>query len=293
MIKFGPSGNSNAFYEKGLNTSIQSAKWVKDLGLNCFEYSFGRGVNMGDDKALEIGKAFLDAGVEISVHAPYYINFANEDDLKAENSYNYVLDSAKKLVLLGGKRVVFHPASQGKLSREYAVNLTETRLKILRDKVYENGLENLYFCPETMGKLAQIGTIEEITRFCKIDKIYIPCVDFGHVNAREQGSLKTEKDYLERLEYMVSELGQEKMQNFHIHFSKIEYTIKGESKHLTFEDQVYGPDFTPLAKALKKLNLTPFVICESSGTQDIDAVKMQEIYCNNWHELNFLVKYTR
>ena len=282
MIKFGPSGNSNAFYEKGLNKSEQSAKWVKDLGLNCFEYSFGRGVNMGDDRALEIGNAFKQLGVEISVHAPYYINFANPDELKAENSYNYVLDSAKKLVLLGGKRVVFHPASQGKLTREEAVNLTETRLKVLRDKVYSNGLENLYFCPETMGKLAQIGTIEEIVRFCKIDKIYIPCVDFGHVNAREQGSLKTEKDYLERLEYMVSELGKEKMQNFHIHFSKIEFTSKGESKHLTFEDQVYGPDFTPLAKALKKLGLTPYVICESNGTQDIDALKMQEIYCNNW-----------
>ena len=278
MIKFGPSGNSNAFYEAGNNKSIQSPIWVKNMGLDCFEYSFGRGVNMTDEKALEIGNAFKEAGIEISVHAPYYINFANESDESAEKSYAYVLDSAKKCKLLGGKRVVFHPASQGKMARKDAVSLTEIRLKILRDKIYEFGLEDILFCPETMGKLGQIGTIEEIVRFCKIDKIYVPTLDFGHVNAREQGSLKTEEDYLERLKYMIEELGYEKMKNFHVHFSKIEYSSKGEVRHLTFEDGVFGPDFTPLSKALKTLNLTPYIVCESNGTQDMDALAMKKIY---------------
>ncbi|MBQ3116207.1 MAG: TIM barrel protein [Clostridia bacterium] len=278
MIKFGPSGNSLAFSEAGLSKSEQSATWVRNLGLNCFEYSFGRGVNLGDEKALSIGKAFLEAGVEISVHAPYYINFANPEEENALKSYEYVLSSARKVQIMGGKRVVFHPASQGKMTREKAVDLTEERLKVLRDKVYEQGLDNLIYCPETMGKLGQIGTIEEIVRFCKIDKIYIPAVDFGHINAREWGSLRTENDYTERLEYMISELGYEKMKHFHVHFSKIEYSAKGEVRHLTFEDQRYGPDFEPLSKALKKLDLEPYIICESAGTQDIDAVKMQKIY---------------
>ena len=278
MIKFGPSGNSNAFYDRGHSKSTESATWVKDMGLDCFEYSFGRGVKMTDEKALEIGMAFKNAGVEISVHAPYYINFANESEESASNSYNYVLDSARKCLLMGGNRVVFHPASQGKLSRDYAVELTEKRLKILRDKIYENGLDNLMYCPETMGKLGQIGTIEEIVRFCKIDKIYVPTVDFGHVNAREQGSLKTKEDYEERLKFMIDELGYEKMKNFHVHFSKIEYSSKGEVRHLTFSDNVFGPDFSPLAKALKTLNLTPYIVCESNGTQDIDAFAMKKIY---------------
>ena len=158
---------------------------------------------------------------------------------------------------------------------------TIKRLEILRDKIYENGLENLIFCPETMGKLGQIGTIEEVARFCKVDKIYTPAIDFGHINAREFGSLKTEKDYLDRLNFMVDNLGYEKMKHFHIHFSKIEYSAKGEVRHLTFEDNHYGPEFAPLAKALKKLNLEPYIICESAGTQDIDAVKMQKEYCDN------------
>ena len=132
-----------------------------------------------------------------------------------------------------------------------------------------------------MGKLGQIGTIEEITEFCKIDKIFVPAVDFGHVNAREWGSLKTENDYTQRLQYMIDNLGFEKMKNFHVHFSKIEYSAKGEVRHLTFEDEHYGPNFEPLAFALKKLGLEPYIVCESAGTQDIDALKMQKIYRGN------------
>lgn len=278
MIKFGPSGNSFAFTNAGFSKSEQSAKWVKDLGLDCFEYSFGRGVNMGDEKALVLGQIFKENDVEISVHAPYYINLATLEEDKAENSYRYILESAKKVKLLGGKRVVFHPASQGKMKREDAVNLTEKRVKILTEKIYENGLSDLIFCPETMGKLGQIGTIEEVVRFCKVDKVFTPAIDFGHINAREFGSLKTTKDYLDRLNYMIDELGYDRVKNFHVHFSKIEYTAKGELKHLTFEDNHYGPEFYPLAVALKELKLEPFIVCESAGTQDIDAKNMKEIY---------------
>lgn len=278
MIKFGPSGNSEAFALAGYSTGEQAADWVKNMGLDCFEYSFGRGVNLSDGRAESIGAAFARAGVEISVHAPYYINLANPDEEAAEKSFGYILASAKKGALMGAKRVVFHPASQGKAAREEAVSLTAERLLRLRELIYEQGLEDIAFCPETMGKLGQIGTIEEITRFCMIDKVFVPAVDFGHVNAREQGSLKTEEDYLSRLTYMTERLGREKMARLHIHFSKIEYTEKGEKRHLTFEDEKYGPEFLPLAKALKKLNLEPYIVCESAGTQDKDALEMKKIY---------------
>ena len=278
MIKFGPSGNCESFYAEGFSHTEQSAEFVKNRGLDCFEYSFGRGVRMTEEKARSIGAAFERAGVEISAHAPYFINFANPDDEMAAKSYGYVLDTAKALRLMGGKRVVFHPAAQGKLSREEAVCLTEDRLKILRDYIYELGLQDMIFSPETMGKLAQIGTVEEITRFCKIDKIYVPCIDFGHINAREQGSLKTVADYKTRLEYMISELGFEKMEHFHMHFSKIMYSAKGEIKHLTFEDTVYGPEFEPLAVALKELGLKPYIVSESAGMQAEEAREMKDIY---------------
>ncbi len=278
MIKFGPSGNSIAFTLAGFTKTEQTAPYLKEMGLDCFEYSFGRGVNISDEKAEELGKIFSECDIEISVHAPYYINLANPDDEAAEKSYLYIINSAKKLKKFGGKRVVFHPASQGRMKREEAVELTKKRIEILRDRIYEEGLDDVIFCPETMGKSAQIGTIEEITYFCETDKIFTPAVDFGHINARECGSLKTADDYRRRLTYMLDRLGYERMKNFHVHFSKIEYTAKGEVKHLTFEDDKYGPEFEPLAEVLKELKLSPYVICESAGTQDIDALYMKKVY---------------
>lgn len=278
MIKFGPSGNGEAFYAAGYKHTTQAAGYCKAMGLDCYEYSFGRGVNLSEGKAVEIGETFKNVQVEISVHAPYFINFANPDDEAAAKSYNYVLASAQCLKLMGGERVVFHPAAQGKVSREEAVAKTADRLKVLRDFIYLNGYENFMFCPETMGKLAQIGTLEEIVEFCKIDKCYTPAVDFGHINAREQGSLKTVGDYKDRLEYMIAELGYERVKNFHVHFSKIMYGGKGEIKHLTFSDTVYGPEFEPLATALKELKLEPYIVSESAGTQAEDAAEMKRIY---------------
>ena len=280
MIKFGPSGNSESFYEEGFSHTEEAAAYVKRRGLDCFEYSFGRGVRMSEEKAIAIGEAVAGQGVELSVHAPYFINFANPDDEMAAKSYAYVLDSGKMVKLMGGERVVFHPAAQGKAGREEAVGKTEERLKILRDYIYLNDMQDMKFCPETMGKLAQIGTVEEIVRFCKIDPVYTPCVDFGHINAREQGSLKTVEDYLSRLSYMVDELGYERMKHFHAHFSKIMYSAKGEVKHLTFEDKIYGPEFYPLAVALKALKLEPYIVSESAGTQAEDAAEMKKIYNN-------------
>lgn len=278
MIKFGPSGNSRSFYEMGYKHTVQAPEYLDKFGLDCFEYSFGRGVTVSEGKAEEIGAAFEKSGKEISVHAPYFINFANPDDEAAQKSYSYVLQSAKFAKLFGAKRIVFHPAAQGKASREAAVSLTADRLKILCDYIYLNGYEDLYFCPETMGKLAQIGTLEEIVGFCKIDKVFVPTLDFGHINAREQGSLKTVADYKSRLSYMIAELGYERVKNFHVHFSKIMYGGRGEIKHLTFEDCVYGPEFAPLAVALKELKLEPYIVSESDGTQAEDARTMKEIY---------------
>ena len=278
MIKFGPSGNSESFFAAGYSHTEEAASYVKDMGLDCFEYSFGRGVRMGEEKARSIGKAFADEGVELSVHAPYFINFANPDDEMAAKSYGYVLDSAKMCRAMGGRRIVFHPAAQGKDTRETAVSRAEDRLKMLRDYIYLNGMQDMMFCPETMGKFAQIGTPEEIARFCLVDEVFTPCIDFGHVNARGQGSLRTEADYRALLEGFLERLGYERMKHFHAHFSKIMYGAKGEIKHLTFADERYGPEFEPLAAVLKKLRLEPYVVSESDGTQAEDALAMKRIY---------------
>lgn len=278
MILFGPSGNSEGFFAAGLKSSEQSAVWVKNMGLDAFEYSFGRGVLMSEEKALSIGKAFAENNVKISVHAPYYINFSNPDPEMIDKSIGYVIKSAEMVALMGGNRIIIHPATQGKDTRENAFNRALDNFKRLTDVIYATNMDNLLYCPETMGKYAQLGTVEEITKICKIDKIYIPTVDFGHVNSREGGSLKTKEDFIDRLQFMIDELGYDRMKHFHVHFSKIQYGAKGEIRHLNFDDEVYGPEFEPLADALIDLKLEPVIICESAGMQDLDALYMKNYY---------------
>ncbi|MCD8307770.1 MAG: TIM barrel protein [Clostridia bacterium] len=278
MIKFGPSGNGISFFEEGLKKSEDAARMCAERSLDCYEYSFGRGLNLTEKTARSIGASFANEGVELSVHAPYYINLANPDDEMAEKSYGYILGSARLARFMGAKRIVFHPAAQGKVSREEAVAKTQERMERLTELIYEQGYEDLMFCPETMGKLAQIGTVEEVTRFCQTDKVFTPCIDFGHVNARELGSLKTEQDYIDRLEYMIAGLGLDRMKAFHMHFSKIMYTDKGEKKHLTFADTEYGPEPEPCMAAVKKLGLEPYIVTESDGTQPEDAAYMKKVY---------------
>lgn len=278
MIKFGPSGAPTRFYDEGHKTTEEMPLWVKQNGLDCFEYSFGRGVNLGEAKAKSIAEAFKKENIEISVHAPYFINLATPEEVKAENSFNYILSSAVVGKIMGANRVVFHPAAQGKETRETAVNRTIARLIELKSIIEERGLTDMKFCPETMGKIAQIGTIEEITQFCTLADFYYPTVDFGHVNAREQGSLKTKEDYLARLKYMINILGYEKVSDMHVHFSKVEYTAKGEKRHLTFEDTIFGPDYKPFIEAIVELNLHPYIVSESAGTQADDAKTMKDYY---------------
>lgn len=283
MIKFGPSGAPTRFYDEGHKTTEEMPLWVKQNGLDCFEYSFGRGVNLGEAKAKSIAEAFKKENIEISVHAPYFINLATPEEAKAENSFNYILSSAVVGRIMGANRVVFHPAAQGKESRETAVNRTIARLIELKSIIEERGFTDMKFCPETMGKIAQIGTIEEITHFCTLADFYYPTVDFGHVNAREQGSLKTKEDYIVRLKYIMNLLGYEKVNDMHVHFSKVEYTAKGEKRHLTFEDTIFGPDYKPFIEAIVELNLHPYIVSESAGTQADDAKTMKDYY-------EFLVK---
>ena len=281
MVKFGPAGNCKTFYDAGYKKTIEAPKWLKDNNLDAYEYSFGKGFTLPDETAILIGNEMKKFGISISVHAPYYINLATPTEEMAEKSYNYILESLRKLRLLGGNRLVVHPASQGKMSREEAVALTKKRLIELKNRIISSGYTDMYICLETMGKSAQIGTYREVLDFCNIYEKYIPTFDFGHINALTQGSLKSIDDYKKILDDSIQIIGREKTSIAHIHFSKIEYSSKGEVKHLTLDDDVYGPDFKPLATLLKSYNMSSTVICESKEFQGRDAIRLKEIYNNS------------
>jgi deoxyribonuclease-4 len=280
MIKFGPSGNADRFYAEGHMSTMEAPAWLAAMGLELYEYSFGRGINLSDEKAGEIAKEFAARGIEISAHAPYYVNFASADDVNVQKSYGYILQSAAKIRAMGGNRVIVHPGSHGKTTPQEAFALTLERLRSLEEKLSEKGFSDTLVCFETMGKSAQVGTVEEIIEICSLSNSFYPCIDFGHVNARERGSLNDPVGYTYTLLFkkLTDGLPFQKVRDMHVHFSKIQFGDKGEIKHLSFDDTVYGPPFEPLIDALIRYGLSPRIICESYGTQADDALAMKEYY---------------
>ena len=278
-LTIGPSGNSQIFYDSGYKKSLQAPQFLKSVGLNGYEYSFGRGFTMGFDMAKSLGEEAKKNGIMVSVHAPYYINFANPSDEMIEKSINYVKKSIEYLCLMQGEKVVVHTASVGKTTRQDAIErVKQTLQKCLIEVKSTFDMKNKYICLETMGKYQQIGTYQEIIDLCTMDEILMPTFDFGHINCVMQGGLKTEEDYEKIFAYCFEKLGEFRTKNCHIHFSKIEYSSKGEIKHLDLSDTVFGPEFQPLAKVIKKLGLTPSIICESKNMMMEDAIKLKDIY---------------
>lgn len=277
-VLFGPSGNSESFFNEGHSATLESPAWVKAKGLDLFEYSFGQGYRMSSDTAVKIGNEFKKEGIELSVHAPYFINFANPDDEMFSKTIGYISTGIKFLKNLQAKRLIFHPASCGKQTREEAVKLMMERFKEVMPSFEKELDDDMFLCPETMGKLMQIGTYKEVIDLCTISSKLIPTFDFGHINALTQGSLKSADDYKRIFDYCFEKLGEERTKNAHIHFSKIQYGSKGEIRHLTFEDDVYGPNFEDLAKVLVDYDLSCHVVCESAGTQAEDSLIMKDIY---------------
>ena len=248
------------------------------MGLDCYEYQCGRGVNIGEEKAKELGIKAKEAGISLSLHAPYYISMSSVEEEKRLNSINYILASAKAVNAMGGDRIVVHTGSCGKITREQALSLALDTMKKAIDALDREGLSHIHICPETMGKVNQLGTLNEVLELCRLDERLIPCIDFGHLNARDLGILKTASDFENIFTSIKNALGTDRLKCFHSHFSKIEYTTGGEKRHLTFEDTVFGPDYEPVMELTYKYGCDPTFICESAGTQAEDAKTMKDYY---------------
>ena len=275
MISFGPGGNSISWGKRKFPADLP--QYLKEFGLNGYEVECGRGVRISDAAKALPGLA-EENGLCITLHAPYFISLSSVEEEKRQNSVGYILESARAAKLVGAKKIVVHSGSCSKMSRAEAVYLAKQTLKSAQEALDENGLSEMIICPETMGKINQLGTLEEVLELCGVDERFLPTVDFGHLNARTLGEIKTREDYAKMLDLIENELGFERLSKMHIHFSKIEYTKGGEKRHLTFADKVFGPQFEPLIEEIHKRKLEPSIICESDGTQAEDAAAMKRYY---------------
>lgn len=278
---FGPAGNSISFTEMGYKHSLQVPEYIEKMGLDAFEYQCGRGVNIGLEKAAELGRLAAEKNIALSLHAPYYISMSSVEEEKRLNSINYILSSARAVNAMGGNRIIVHTGSCGKISREEALSLATDTMKKAVSALDSEGLSNIRICPETMGKINQLGTLDEVISLCLVDERIVPCIDFGHLNARTLGGLNSKEKFEDIFEKIENSLGISRLREFHSHFSKIEYSAGGEKKHLTFADNTFGPDFEPMLDLVIKKNCSPTIICESDGTQAEDAKAMKDYYINN------------
>ena len=276
-IHFGPAGNSQSFADAGFKATVDAPAFIQKMGLNAYEYQCGHGVSVGDETARKIGDAARAHGVTMSLHAPYYINLSSDKEERIEKNIGYVLASCRAAEGLGASRIVVHTGGVGKRSRAQALENTRLNVCEILAAVEREGYTQT-ICLETMGKQSVIGSAEEIFDLVALDDRLLPCIDFGHLNARTRGGCSTQEDFAAVLDLMENKIGLERARVFHSHFSKIQYNDKGEVRHLTFADEIYGPDFAPLAELIAARGWTPTFICESAGTQAEDAAEMMRLY---------------
>ena len=267
-IRFGTAGQSESFAAMGYKTSLDVPEYTAKFGLHAFEYQCGHGVRLGEEKAREMARRAQERDILFSLHAPYFISMSSLNEETRLRSVDYILQSCRVVRALGGRRVIFHSGSCGKQSREQALEKALDTMEKMVRAVDEAGYGDLTLCPETMGKIGQLGTLDEVLTLCQVDKRI----------TRTLGGIKGRAEYEEILDRMEDVLGDERAKAFHVHFSRIEYSAGGEKQHHTFADTQWGPEPEPLLRLCKERQLSPVIICESAGTQAEDARTMQLYY---------------
>ncbi len=254
MIRVGPGGTAGLGYDEGISQ-------ITKLGLNALEVEFTYGVRMSDSEASRIGKLAKKNDISLSVHGPYYINLASDDPSKVSASKQRILQSAQKADLLGARYVVFHAGFfQKKDPKEVFEMIRENMIDVMED-IKEHGFR-VMLAPEVTGKGSQFGSISELLDLMKATGCHMT-IDFAHQLARNSGNI----DYAEIFDSLSG------IKHLHAHFSGIEWTDKGEKKHLITKKEW----IMPLAEEIIKRKSDITLINESPDPLG-DSVKTKEVF---------------
>lgn len=275
---FGPAGNSDSFSAVH-KSSLAAPEWIAGFGLDAYEYQCGKGVNVGEATARKLGENARTHGIRLSLHAPYFINLANPDPESLQKTIGYITAACRAADWMGADRVVIHSGALMKRTRREALDIALRSLERVVAACDAAGYGHITLCPETMGKINQLGDLDEVLELCQVDGRLLPTVDFGHLYARSLGADEGEEATERILDRMEERLGGERASRFHSHFSRIQFTPGGgEKMHLTFAQDEFGPDHMPLMRSLARRGWSPTIICESAGTQTEDALTMKTAY---------------
>jgi deoxyribonuclease IV len=270
---FGTVGSPNSTPKKP-GGSVGAIQRTRELRLGALELGWVNSVRVSEKTCEEIKRTGEEYQVVISVHAPYFINLnANEEEWP--KSRKRLMDAAHYGYLAGATDIVFHPGSYfGRQPEEVlpkAIERLEGCLSELRAADNPVTLR-----PETMGKSAMLGSLEDTLKMSQAISGVEPCLDFAHLHARTgDGSMNKYEKWVECLANYSEALGEDALQRLHIHLSGIEYGEKGEKNHLALEDA--DIDFKAIFKALHKFGCRGRILCESPVLEE-DALKMKEVW---------------
>jgi deoxyribonuclease-4 len=256
---------------------VKAIEYIVEEGLDAIEYEAVRGVRVTRNRAEAIRKAAESHGVVVSMHAPYFLNFASPDERTREKSVERLRAAVQAASWMGAYAVVFHPGYyKDNPSREEALRRTIEALRGVIEYIDSEGIKGVWISPETTGKTSQVGSLEEVIEICRQLDHCRPTVDWAHLYARSEGSYVTSVDHVvEAVELLERELGTRAVKPLHTHFSKIDYGRGGEREHHTLAED-YGPDWRIVCRGYKQLGVEAVVISESP-ILDKDAIVMKRI----------------
>ncbi|OGN88584.1 MAG: hypothetical protein A2Y88_12255 [Chloroflexi bacterium RBG_13_48_10] len=247
---------------------------LKELGLDALELGWVQSVRKNEEVCSAIQQAASSQNVLISVHAPYFINL-NATDEEWVNSRRRLMDATVFGKLAGATDIIFHPGSYfGKQPAE-VLPIAIQRLQGCLDELRSMG-NRVTLRPETMGKSAMLGSLEDTLMMAKTLPGVEPCIDFAHLHARPgDGSVNTYDEFAHILERYGEMLGEESLTRLHIHLSGIRYTEKGEKDHIPLKES--DLNLKNLFKCLKAFHCRGRLLCESPIMEE-DALYMKEIW---------------
>ena len=257
-LRFGTVGSPETATESGTPAGIRH---MRELGLEHLEIAWTRSVRVSDETCAEIKATAEACDITLSVHAPYFINLNSQTEEKMHKSDERLLAAARAGYKAGATDIVFHPGSYHKQDPNEVYPVIRDQLAHLAATLRDEGVE-VTLRPETMGKKAVFGTLEENLRLSQDVEGVLPCIDWAHLYARRaDGSFNTRDEYRRALDTMGEMLGAEALKQVHFHMSGICYTDRGEKSHIPlFECE---QDYVELMQT--------FVDYELGGTIGIEA----------------------
>ena len=272
-FRFGTVGSPKGKPKKP-GGSVGAVLYSREIGLNALELGWVRAVRVSEKTCAAIKEAGVEQDVGLSVHAPYYINL-NADDEEWPKSRQRLMDAAHYGNLAGATDIVFHPGSYFERAPEDVLKVALPRLQGCVDEL--RAMDNpVTLRPETMGKSAMLGSLDDTLVMAKeIDGVE-PCIDFAHLHARPgDGTMNSYGEWAAQLESYGNALGQDALKRLHTHLSGIEYTAKGEKNHLIMDESDF--ELRELFRALHEFGCGGRIMCESPIMED-DALYFKQVW---------------